>query len=78
MVFKYHIRFLQLLSEGSKMNLSFFFLKRLQNMSSRVREHQDHTKQSIFQDGLIKLIISTVLLLRLGKLQVTTVRDSPQ
>ena len=30
-------------------------------MSSRVRGHQDHTSQSIFHHGLIKLIISTVL-----------------
>ena len=30
-------------------------------MSSRVREHQGHTQQSIFHHGLIKLIISTVL-----------------
>ena len=29
-------------------------------MSCRVREHQDHTKQSVFHHGLIKLIISTV------------------
>ena len=43
------------------LNLPFFFLKSLQKMSSRVREHQDHTKRSIFHHGLIKLIISTVL-----------------
>ena len=43
------------------MNLPFFFLKILQKMSSRIREHQDHTKQSIFHHGLIKLIISTIL-----------------
>ena len=30
-------------------------------MSCRVREHQDHTKHSVFHHGLIKLIISTVL-----------------
>ena len=30
-------------------------------MSCRVRKHQDHTKQSVFHHGLIKLIISTVL-----------------
>ena len=30
-------------------------------MSSRVKEHQDHTKQSVFHHGLIKLVISTVL-----------------
>ena len=30
-------------------------------MSNRVKEHQDHTKQSFFLHGLIKLIISTVL-----------------
>ena len=60
-VFKYHIMFLHHLSQDSKMNLPFFFLKRLQKMSSRIREHQDHTKQSIFHHGLIKLIISTVL-----------------
>ena len=30
-------------------------------MSSRVKGHQDHTTQSIFHHGLIKLIISTVL-----------------
>ena len=30
-------------------------------MSSRVKEHQDHTNQSVFQHGLIKLVISTVL-----------------
>ena len=30
-------------------------------MSSRVKEHHDHTTQSIFHHGLIKLIISTVL-----------------
>ena len=43
-VFKYHFRFLQHLSHESKMNLPFFFLKSLQKMSSRVKEHQDHTK----------------------------------
>ena len=30
-------------------------------MSSRVKGHQDHTSQSIFHHGLIKLIISTAL-----------------
>ena len=30
-------------------------------MSSRVRGHEDHTKQSIFHHGLIKLIIIAVL-----------------
>ena len=30
-------------------------------MSSRIKEHHDHTAQSIFHHGLIKLIISTVL-----------------
>ena len=30
-------------------------------MSSRVKEHEDHTSQSIFHHGIIKLIISTVL-----------------
>ena len=30
-------------------------------MSSRVKEHQYHTQQSICHHGLIKLIISTVL-----------------
>ena len=30
-------------------------------MSSRVKEHHDHTTQSIFHHGLIKLIISTAL-----------------
>ena len=43
------------------MNLPFFFLKSLQKMSRRIREHRDHTKQSIFHHGLINLIISTVL-----------------
>ena len=38
-VFKYHFRFLQHLSNESKMNLPFFFLKSLQKMSCRVREH---------------------------------------
>ena len=43
-VFKYHFRFLQNLNHESKMNLPFFFLKSLQKMSSRVREHQEHNK----------------------------------
>ena len=43
------------------MNLPFFFLKSLEKISSRVKEHQDHTKQSVFNHGLIKLVISTVL-----------------
>ena len=43
-VFKYHFRFLQHLSHESKMNLPFLFLKILQKMSCRVKEHQDHTK----------------------------------
>ena len=30
-------------------------------MSSRIKEHHDHTSQSIFHHGLIKLIISTAL-----------------
>ena len=30
-------------------------------MSSGVKEHQDHTKKSIFHHGLIKIIISTML-----------------
>ena len=60
-VLKYHFRFLQHLSDESKMNLPFFFLKSLQKMSCRVRDHQNHTKQSVFHHGLIKLIISIVL-----------------
>ena len=43
------------------MNLPFFFLKRLQKMSSRVKQHEDHISQSIFHHGLIKLIINTIL-----------------
>ena len=43
------------------MNLPLFFLKILQKMSSRVKEHHDHTKKSVFHHGLIKLVISTVL-----------------
>ena len=43
------------------MNLPFLFYKSLQKMSSRVKQHEDHTSQSIFHHGLIKLIISTVL-----------------
>ena len=30
-------------------------------MYCRIKEHQNHTKQSIFHHGLIKLIINTVL-----------------
>ena len=30
-------------------------------MSSRVKEHQDHTKQFVLHHGLIKLVISNVL-----------------
>ena len=30
-------------------------------MSSRLKEHQDHTKQSVFHHGIIKLVVSTVL-----------------
>ena len=30
-------------------------------MSGRIKEHHDHTAQSIFHHGLIKLIISTAL-----------------
>ena len=59
-IFKYHFIFLQHLSNESKMNLPFFFLKSLQKMSCRIKEHQNHTKQSIFHHGLIKLIINTV------------------
>ena len=61
LVFKYHIRFLQHLNQESTMNLHFFFLNILQKMSDRVKVHKDHTQQSIFHHGLIKLIVSTVL-----------------
>ena len=30
-------------------------------MSCRIKEHQNHTRQSIFHHGLIKLIINSVL-----------------
>ena len=43
------------------MNLPFSFLKSLQKMSDRVKRHKDHTQQSIFHHGLIKLIVNTVL-----------------
>ena len=43
------------------MNLPFFFLKSLQKMSYRVKGHKDHTQQSIFHNGLIKLIVNTIL-----------------
>ena len=43
-VFKYNFNFLQHLNREAKMNLPFLFLKSLQKMSSRVKEHQDHTK----------------------------------
>ena len=57
-VFKYYFRFLQHLVGESKMSLPFFLFRILQKMSSRVKGHQDHTTQSIFHHGLIKLIIS--------------------
>ena len=60
-VFKYHFRFLQHLVGVSKMNLPFFFLKSLQKMASKIKEQDDHTSQSLFHHGLIKLIITTVL-----------------
>ena len=60
-LFKYHFRFLQHLSHEAKMNLPLFSFKSLQKMSSRVKEHPDHTKQSVFHHGLIKLVISTML-----------------
>ena len=60
-VFKYHFRFLQHLSDESKMNSPFFFLMSLQKMSYRVKEHQNHTRQSIFLHARIKLIIKIVL-----------------
>ena len=60
-VFKYHFRFLQHIVGISKLNLPFFFLRSLQKMSSRIKQHEDHTSQSIFHHGLIKLIITTVL-----------------
>ena len=43
-VFKYNFRFLHHLNQEEKMNPPFFFLKSMQNMSHRVKEHQDHTK----------------------------------
>ena len=43
------------------MNLPLFFFKSLQKMSIRVKENQDHTKQSMFHHGLINLVICTVL-----------------
>ena len=52
-VFKYHFRFLQHLNHEAKINLPLFFLKSLQKISSRLKEHQDYTKQSIFHHGLI-------------------------
>ena len=60
-VLKYHFRFLQHLGHEAKMNLPLFFFKSLQKISGRVKEHPDHTKQSVFHHGLIKLVISTVL-----------------
>ena len=36
-VFKYHFRFLQHLNHEAKMNIPFFFLKSLQNMSSSIK-----------------------------------------
>ena len=60
-VFKYHFRFLQHLVGESRMSLPFFLFKSLQKMSSRLKEHHDHTTQSIFHHGLIKLIIRNAL-----------------
>ena len=60
-VFKYHFRFLQHMVGVSKMSLPFFLYKSLQKISNRVKGHIDHSSQSIFHHGLIKLIISTVL-----------------
>ena len=42
-VFKYHFRFLQHLVGESRRSLHFFLFKSLQNMSSRVKGHHDHT-----------------------------------
>ena len=61
LVFKYHISFLQHLNQQSKMNFPFFFLKSIQKISNRIKGHMDHTHQSVFHNGLIKLIICTVL-----------------
>ena len=61
LLFKYQISFLHHLNQDSKMNLPFFFLKSLHKISDRVKGHKDHTQQSIFHHGLIKLIVSKVL-----------------
>ena len=60
-MFKYHVRFLQHLNQKSRMNLAFFLLKSLQKMLNRIKGHFDHTNQSVFHHGLIKLIICTDL-----------------
>ena len=43
------------------MNFPFLFLNILQKMLDRVKGHKDHTQQSIFHHGIIKLIVNTVL-----------------
>ena len=60
-VFKCHVIFLQHLNHKSRTNFPFFLLKSLQKMSNIIKGQSDHTNQSLFHHGLIKLIIRTVL-----------------
>ena len=44
--------------EGSKkLNLSFYLLKSLTKMDTRVQNHPEHSSHSFFRHGLVKLLI---------------------
>jgi hypothetical protein len=56
-----HFRLLAHFLFNKPLNFPFYFLKRLENMSSQVRKNVTNPHNSLFHHGLIKLLVLTKL-----------------
>jgi hypothetical protein len=57
----YHIRILMHLNGDKEMNLPFYLLKSLTKMAKRIQSHPQTALQSLFHQGLIKILVMYAL-----------------
>ena len=56
-VLRHHLCFLIHFSGDQKLNWPYYLLKSLHKMIARIHNHQEHTVRSLFNQGLLKLLI---------------------
>jgi hypothetical protein len=60
-IYFYHIRFFMHLNGDKEMHFPFYLLKSLKKMAKKIHSHPQNAHQSLFHQGLIKIMVMYAL-----------------